>query len=98
MVPGRRRMSPLRPGGSPQPPPAPSSRDRGVIHFRGGSLRGFGSRRPWLVCVREPNLFGVEGTHQELAFSAGVIEFVEPDCRIPGDDSGAFVAVNNNDL
>jgi hypothetical protein len=48
--------------------------------------------------VREPNLFGVEGTHQELAFSAGVIEFVEPDCRIPGDDSGAFVAVNNNDL
>jgi hypothetical protein len=48
--------------------------------------------------VREPDEFGVECSHQLLAFGLGLIKLVERDCEVAGDNDRTAASPDHDDL
>src|SRR3954468_15288810 len=70
----------------------------GTPVVRGRPSHVVARRTPWLVLVREPDLLGSECPDQPLALGAWVVELIEEDGRVAGDDDPATARLDDHDL
>src|SRR5512143_3587616 len=56
------------------------------------------TRSPRLVLVREPDQFGVERAHPQLAFGVRLVELTEPNRHVTADDNRTPASLDNDYL
>ena len=57
-----------------------------------------GAGSPRLLHVREPDQFGVERTHPQLAFGARLVELAKPNRHVAANDNRAPASLDHDDL
>src|SRR3954449_10400374 len=61
-------------------------------------MRAEAEGSPWLALVREPDQLGVERSHAQLAFGAGLVELAEPDRHVAADDDRTPASLDHDHL
>src|SRR5215510_7681705 len=56
------------------------------------------TRSPRLIRVREPNQFGGDRKHTQLAFGVRLVKLAEPNRHIPANDERTPASLDNNHL